>query len=149
MEPIPPELFLAGYPSDIQGVAERLRAVVRKAVPGCVERVRPGWRLIGYDVPVGRRLKYFAFVEPELEHVHLGFEYGTWMRDPRQLLRGAHLRLRKVRFVTYAPDDPIPEKALIGYTRDAAALAVMSPEDRLARELVHDLTRERARPRKR
>jgi hypothetical protein len=73
--------------------------------------MRTGWRLIGYDVPVGSRSKYFAFVAPEVEHVHLGFEYGVWMTDPEHLLRGAHLSLRKVRFVTYEPGDLIPESA--------------------------------------
>jgi hypothetical protein len=81
--------------------------------------------LIGYDVPVGRRTHYFAFVAPENEHVHLGFEYGAWMSDPDGLLLGAHLDLRKVRFVTYEPGDAIPAKALVRYTREAAALAAL------------------------
>jgi hypothetical protein len=138
MEPIPPELFLEGYPPGIRRQAERLRAVVRRAVPDAIERVRAGWRLIGYDVLVGPRSRYFAFVAPEIEHVHLGFEYGIWMDDPDNLLRGAHLRLRKVRFVTYEPGDPIPESALVEYTRHGARLAAMSREERLARELDRD-----------
>jgi len=133
-EPIPPELFLEGYPPGIRAAAERLRGIVTQAVPDAIERVRPGWRLIGYEVPAGKRSRYFAFVAPEVEHVHLGFEYGVWMADPDNLLRGAHLNLRKVRFVTYEPGDPIPELALIEYTRDGAALATMSRADRLARE---------------
>lgn len=137
-EPIPPELFLEGYPPGIRTAAERLREVVARAVPDAIERVRPGWRLIGYEVPVGKRSRYFAFVAPEAEHVHLGFEYGVWMADPDNLLRGAHLNLRKVRFVTYQPGDPIPVQALMEYTRDAAELATMSREERLARALELD-----------
>ena len=79
--------------------------------------------MIGYDIPVGRRTRYFAFVAPEPEHVHLGFEYGVWMTDPDSLLFGAHLKLRKVRFVTYEPGVTIPTDALVGYTVEAAALA--------------------------
>ena len=138
VESISPELLLEGYPPGIRGAAERLRAVVRQAVPDAIERVRPGWGLIGYAIPVGRRTKYFASVWPELEHAHLGFEYGVWMADPEHLLRGAHLHLRKVRFVTYEPGDPIPESALVEYTRDAARLATMSREERLALELDRD-----------
>jgi hypothetical protein len=133
VDPIPPELFLDGYPLGIRSAAERLCAVVRQAVPDAIERVRAGWRLIGYDVPVGKRTRYFAFVAPELEHVHLGFAYGAWMTDPDRMLRGAHLNLRKVRFVTYEPDDPIPEPALVEYTREAARLATMSTQERPAR----------------
>jgi hypothetical protein len=135
VEPIPTELFLAGYPPGIRSIAERLCDVVMRAVPDAIERVRPGWRLIGFDVPVGTRTRYFAFVAPEVEHVHLGFEYGVWMADPHDLLRGAHLDLRKVRFVTYEPGNPVPDGDLVQYTRDAAQLAVMSRPERLAREL--------------
>ncbi len=126
-EPIPPELFLSGYPADIRDIAGRLRRVVRDAVPEAMERVRPGWRLIGYDVPAGRSTRYFAFVTPEPEHVHLGFEHGVWMSDPEGLLVDAHLDLRKVRFVTYEPGDPIPADALVRYTREAADLAALGP----------------------
>jgi hypothetical protein len=124
-DPIPPDLFLAGYPEAIRELAERLRGVVAGAVPEAVERVRSGWRIIGYDVPVGRRTRYFAFVAPEPEHVHLGFEYGSWMADPEGVLRGAHLKLRKVRFVTYEPGDAVPADVLMRYTREAADLAAI------------------------
>ena len=127
-EPIPPELFLDGYSSEIRAIAERLRDLVHEAVPEAIERVRTGWRLIGYDVPVGRRTRYFAFVAPEPEHVHLGFEYGVWMADPKRMLLGAHLDLRKVRYVTIRPGDAIPAGALVDFTREAAALAAMRSE---------------------
>ena len=121
---IPPDLFLSAYSPEIREVGERLRRIVHEAVPEAIERVRTGWRLIGYDVPAGRRTRYFAFVAPEPEHVHLGFEYGIWMADPDGLLLGAHLDLKKVRFLTYQPGDSIPTAALVRYTREAAELAV-------------------------
>lgn len=125
--PLQPEIFLSAYPAPIRDIAERLRGVVRDAVPDAIERVRTGWRLIGYDVPVGRRTRYFAFVAPEPEHVHPGFEYGIWMSDPDDQLLGAHLDLRKVRFVTYLPGDVIPTASLVRYTREAADLAALGP----------------------
>jgi hypothetical protein len=138
VDPLPPELFLEGYSPGIRRAVDRLRAVVKRAVPDAIERVRPGWGLIGYDVPIGKRTRYFAFVWPEPEHAHLGFEYGIWMDDPDNILRGAHLKLRKVRFVTYEPGEAIPETALVRYTREAARMATMSREERLARELDRD-----------
>ena len=135
VEPIPPDLLLAGYPPGIQLAADRLRAIVLEAIPDAKERVRTGWRLVGYEVPVGKRSRYFAFVAPEMEHVHLGFEYGSWMTDPDDLLQGAHLKLRKVRFVTFEAGDAIPVRALVRYTREAARVAGMSRNERLALEL--------------
>jgi hypothetical protein len=131
-ESIPPDAFLDGYPPGIRVTANRLRAVVRRAVPTATERVRLGWRLIGYDVPVGRRSAYFAFVAPEPAHVHLGFEHGIWLDDPESLLEGAHLRLRKVRFVTYRPGDAIPASPLARFAVGAARFAAMSRDERLA-----------------
>ena len=132
VDTIPTELFLVGYPPGIQLAADRLRAVVLEAVPDATERVRTGWRLVGYDVPVGSRSRYFAFVAPELKHVHLGFEYGAWMTDPDNLLRGAHLNLRKVRYLTFEPGDTIPSPVLLRYTREAARAGRYVPRGALA-----------------
>ena len=129
---LPPEMFLAGYAEPIRALAETLRSVVRRAVPTAIERVRPGWRLIGYDLPVGRRSVYFAFVAPEPIHVHLGFEHGIFMADPDRRLEGAHLRLKKVRFTTYEPGHAIPEDAMVELTRGAARIAALSREERFA-----------------
>jgi hypothetical protein len=127
------------YPDDIRAAAEILRGVVRRAVPEAIERVRNGWRLIGYDLPVGRKTVYFAFVIPEAAHVHIGFEHGVLMRDPERMLEGAHLKLRKVRFVTFKPGDTIPEAALVELTQQAAGIAAMSREERFALVLDRDL----------
>jgi uncharacterized protein DUF1801 len=134
----PAELLLERYSPGIRRSVERLRNVVKEAVPDAIERVRPGWGLIGYDVPAGKRTRYFAFVWPEPEHAHLGYEYGIWMDDPDDILQGAHIKLRKVRFVTYEPGEAIPEATLVKYTRHAAQVAAMTRQERLARELDRD-----------
>jgi hypothetical protein len=126
-----PEELLAPVPLHLRDVADWLRAVVRRAVPGAIEAVRPGWRLIGYNVPVGRRAPYFAFIWPEVEHVHLGFEHGVLVRDPAGVLRGAELRLRKVRFVTLRSLDEIPGDVLEALARDAARVAALGRAERL------------------
>jgi len=107
-------------------------------VPEAVEQVRPGWRLIGYDVPAGRRTRYFAYIAPEPGHVHLGFEYGTLMADPAGMLQGAHLRLRKVRYLTFQPGQPIPAAAVVSLIREAERIAVMSRSERVAVMLDRD-----------
>ena len=134
----PPEAFLSAYPDEIRSLAETLRAVVRRATPEAIERVRSGWRLIGYDLLVGRRTVYFAWVAPEPQHVHLGWQHGIFMDDPDRMLEGAHLKLRKVRYTTFRPGDTVPEATLVELTRQAAGLAAMSREERLALTLDRD-----------
>ena len=131
-ESIPPDFFLAGYADDVRDTANQLRAVVDRAVPEAVERVRPGWKIIGYDVPVGRRTVYFAWVMPESVHVHLGWVHGVYLDDPERRLEGAHLRLVTTRFVTFEPGDAIPEAVMEAFTRDAARIAALTREERFA-----------------
>jgi hypothetical protein len=119
--------FLEQLSPPIAHLSRRLRDLVATAVPEAIERLRPGWRLIGYDLPRrGGRGTYFAWVWPEVEHVHVGWQTGTLMSDPEHLLRGAHLKLKKVRYLTYAPGDRIPAKIVVSFTRDAARIAGLS-----------------------
>ena len=131
----PISFFLAGYPDAIARMAHQLRAIVLRAAPDATERLRSGWALIGYDLPLGRHARYFAFIAPEQHHIHLGFEYGAWMSDPDGLLEGAHLRLKKVRFTTFLPGADLPRRQLLELTREGGRVAMMSPAERLALSL--------------
>ena len=123
--------FLAQYPTPIALLAQRLRALVKRAAPETIERVRPGWRLIGYDLPVTpRRTIYFAWVMPEPKHVHVGWQTGTLMSDPERVLRGAQLKLKKVRYLTFAADDRVTPKLVLDFTREAVRLSSMSRGER-------------------
>jgi hypothetical protein len=131
MDPIPPEALLAGYPEPMRQIADALRAIVRRAVPEAVEAVRPGWRLIGYDVPAGRRRSaYFCWVAPERDHVHLGFEYGIFMVDRGGVLQGKGIT-RKVRWVTLRESDSVSEEQLVELVREAARVALLPRSERL------------------
>lgn len=131
---IPPELLLDGYPGPMRAIAERLRVIVRRAAPEAIEKVRPGWRLIGYDVPIGRRTAFFAWVVPQYEHVHLGFPHGVVMHDPGGKLAGAGVTLQ-ARWLTFRPSDRIDEAACAEFVREAARVAAMSRSERFARTL--------------
>lgn len=138
MHPLPPEALLADYPGPMREIGEWLRGVVRRAVPEAIERVRPGWRLIGYDLPVTpRRSAYFAYVAPEPIHVHLGFDHGILMRDPRGLLQGAGIT-RQVRWVTLTPDAMLPEAELAELIREAARVTALSRDERFGIAMTRD-----------
>ncbi len=128
--PVEIESFLADYPPRIARQAQALRRMVLKAVPSAIERLRPGWRLIGYDLPISRHGTYFAWVWPETEHVHVGWQAGTLMNDPNHVLRGAHLKLKKVRYLTFEPGEKITPKVVIDLTREAARISSMSRGER-------------------
>lgn len=123
-EPIPPELFLQAYAPPIAALAERLRDVVGAAVPDALERVRPGWQLIGYDLPVRRHGVFFAWVWPEAEHVHLGFPRGVDMDDPEGLLKGAGIT-KAARWLTYVPGDAVDSELAAGLVLEAARVAMV------------------------
>ena len=105
---LPVEVFLDGFPPPHRELAERLRAIIRRAVPDATERVRVGWRLIGYDLPMGRRSAFFAWVFPEAEHVHLGFPQGILIDDRHDAMSGAGIT-KRARWLTFRPGDPIDE----------------------------------------
>jgi hypothetical protein len=94
--------------------------------------------LIGYKVPVGRRSVYFAYVALEPIHVHLGFEHGIFMNDPDGRLEGAHLNLRKVRFLTLRSVDEVDEEAFVALVRESVRVAVLPREARMATLLDRD-----------
>ena len=131
MDTLPPEALLAGYPAPMRAIAERLRVVVRGALPDAVEAVRPGWRLIGYDIPSGWKTAFCCFVWAEQEHVHLGFQYGVFMHDPGRVLEGEGITQR-ARWLTFEPGDPIDEGALRALIREAARITRLSRPERFA-----------------
>jgi hypothetical protein len=132
---IPPEVLLERVPPDRRATAQALRRLVIRAIPSAVEGVRPGWGLIGYDLPLGRRSAYFAFVWPEVEHVHLGFEYGIYMTDPHAVLQGHG---RKLRWVTLRHPNEIDARVHEALVKEAARVAALSKAERLALLLDRD-----------
>jgi hypothetical protein len=131
MDSLPPEALLAGYPAPMRIIAEQLRRIVRRALPDAIEAVRPGWRLIGYDIPSGRRTAFCCFVWAEQEHVHLGFQYGVFMDDPDRVLEGEGVTQR-ARWLTFEPGDPIDEPRLGVLILEAARITRLSRSERFA-----------------
>ena len=145
MEPIPPEALLEDYPAVMQETAAALRSIVREAVPESWERVRVGWRLIGYDLPLRRYGVYFAYVAPEPIHVHLGFEYGVFMDDPLGLLQGEGIT-KQVRWLTFRAPGEIDREPTIALVREGARVAALTRGERLAGVLDREDRLAQARP---
>jgi hypothetical protein len=136
MDPLPPEAILAVAPPPLQRIGHELRDLVKATFPDVIERVRPGWHLIGYDLPVADRRKpvYFAYIAAEPVHVHLGFEHGWAMRDPRGLLQGAGIT-KQVRWLTFRPGDAVDREVAAALLLEAAAVAGMTRDERALRAM--------------
>ena len=115
----PPEWLLEDYPPTMAALAHGLREIVLAAVPDPVERVRPGWRIVGYDVPAGRRLAYFAWIMPQHEHVHLGFPWGVMLHDPDGALQGEG-ETKRARWFTLVTLEDLRDQRLAAFARAAA-----------------------------
>ncbi len=48
------DAFLDFCPPPIVRQVAVLRGLMQSAAPDAIERLRPGWRLIGYDLPISR-----------------------------------------------------------------------------------------------
>ncbi|MFI5259044.1 MAG: DUF1801 domain-containing protein [Candidatus Limnocylindrales bacterium] len=122
-ESLPPDALLASLPEPMPELALALGELVRAAVPEAVERVRAGWGVIGYDVPIGRRrTAFFAWVMPQREHVHLGFPRGVLLRDPDGILEGAGVT-KLARWVTARRPEDIDTARFSALVLEAAAIA--------------------------
>ena len=123
-ETIPVDALLADFSPGHVAIAGVLRRVVLDAVPEAVERVRPGWRLIGYDLPVTRHGSFFAWIWPEPEHVHLGFPRGISMDDPDGVMQGNGIT-KAARWLTYEIGGVVDEEVATTLVLEAARVALI------------------------
>ena len=124
---LPVEAFLEGYSPAHRAIANRLRTIIRRTIPEATERVRVGWRVIGFDLPKGRRSPFFAWVFPEREHVHLGFPQGVLIADPEGLMDGEGVT-KRARWLTYTHVGDIDEAVAVRFILAAAGIGDLPPD---------------------
>ena len=115
-------MFLDGYEPPIRDLAQALREAVLRVTPEATERVRAGWRVVGFDLPVRRHGAFFAWVFPERKHVHLGFPQGDRLALRPGVLDGEGIT-KRARWITYEPGDHIDEGLVRELVLEAAGLA--------------------------
>jgi hypothetical protein len=124
-DPLPPEALLALYSEPIQDLAEQVRLIVAQALPGVIEAVRPGWRVVGYNLRIGRRSPFIAWLMVQPEHVHLGFPQGVLLSNHDGELEGAGIT-KRARWLTALPGDRVPAGLYASYLVQAARNAGLS-----------------------
>ena len=88
-----PEYILADHSSRIRALAQRLRRVIRRAVPEAIEVAYPTWHAIGYRHP---KAGYFCGIFPYEDHIKIYFEHGIRLPDPHGVLEGDGRQTRYV-----------------------------------------------------
>jgi hypothetical protein len=123
--PQSPEAFLDNYPPDMRALADRLRVLVKRTLPESIEEVKPAWMLIGFYMPAKPKPVYVGFILPHADSVSFGFQYGTLLDDPNNLLLGAGEKLKRVRYFSLRSSRDLKAKVFTPYIRQAAELALM------------------------
>ncbi len=113
--------ILRPFPPRIRALANRLRALVKKAAPGLEERPYPGWKAVGFR---GAECGYVCGVFPFDDGVRLIFEHGAKLDDPDGLLEGRG-KVRQVRYVTVRRPADVKVRALARLVRAALAHGVL------------------------
>jgi hypothetical protein len=96
--PIPELLmFLSAYDKPVIALALALRKKVLTAAPVATETIYDAYNAvaIGYSF-TGRLKEGFCHIAVYPKHVNLGFNWGTELPDPHNLLEGAGKRTRHV-----------------------------------------------------
>lgn len=99
--------LLSPYPAPLRKLAAATRALVASTVPHASQRVRTGWRLLGFSAP-----NYFACVAPVADHVRIGFEHGVLLEDGAGILEGTGSQMRWIA-IRRAADLRRPEVAAL------------------------------------
>lgn len=101
-------------------------------MPGTIEEVKLGWRLIGLYVPGRPRRPYCGFVLRNVDSVRVGCEHGVLLADPTGGLLGEGERMKRVRYVSLRLVDNKDPASLSACLCKAAEFALLpSPIRRL------------------
>lgn len=96
------EEILEGCTPQVRDLGIRTRALIREVFPRVVEVPWPRQRVVGYGVGPKKMSEHFCYIAFHSGHVNLGFNYGSELDDPEQLLAGPGKLLRHVKITTPA-----------------------------------------------
>src|SRR5215207_4144399 len=80
-----------------QKLAWALRKLISEVYPNAVEVPWPNQQVVGYGVGPKKMTEHFCYIGAHSNYVNLGFNYGSELADPRQLLEGTGKKFRHVK----------------------------------------------------
>jgi hypothetical protein len=110
------EEFLAEFPPDMQAISQKLRAIIKNAIPTATEKVYYGWRGVGYRHP---KAGYFGCIFPFADKVRFAFEHGVLIPDPDNLLLRPPVSSKQVRYLEISKESDIHEDQIVTFLHAA------------------------------
>ena len=82
------ELVIERFDETIKDIARETRKLIYAILPDVVEIVWVRQKNAGYGTGAKKKSEHFCWIMPAKNHVTLGFNYGTELPDPNNLLEG-------------------------------------------------------------
>jgi hypothetical protein len=116
---VSPEHILKDHDLQIRAIAEKLRTIIKNAVPNVTEKAYPGWHGIGY---IQKQAGYFCCIFPREDRVSLAFEYGAFLPDPDKLLILPPTSSKRVRYADMYTGQDVREDEIVALLHAAIRL---------------------------
>lgn len=96
------EQTIQSFSDEIKEIARQTRKLIYKVLPEVVEVVWIRQKTTGFGTGLKKKTEHFCWVMPTTNHVNLGFNYGSELPDPKNLLEGTgklfrHYKVKSVR----------------------------------------------------
>jgi hypothetical protein len=116
--PVSPDSILKDHTPHVQAIAEKLRMLIKNALPNIIEKGYGGWHGIGYTHPTAG---YMCCIFPYANQVKLAFEYGAFLPDPDHLLAVPLTSGKQVRYLEFNSEADIREDDIVTFLHAAVA----------------------------
>lgn len=117
------ELAISSFSDEIKQIAREIRKLIHKILPNVVEVVWAQQKNIGFGTGIKKKTEHFCWLMPASKHVNLGFNYGSELPDPANLLEGTgklfrHIKVKSteqlnnkdlIELLTYATTYKVPQ----------------------------------------
>lgn len=95
------ENIIQPYPENIREIAIRTRSLIYSVLPELTEVVWDKQKVAGYGTGIKKNSEHFCWIMPTKNHVNLGFNYGSELPDPHNILEGTgklfrHFKVKSV-----------------------------------------------------
>ena len=95
------EKAIQSFSEEVKEIARQARNLIYEVLPEVVEVVWIKQKNIGYGTGIKKKTEHFCWLIPATNHVNLGFNYGSELPDPKNILEGTgklfrHFKLKYI-----------------------------------------------------